>query len=698
MADTRRIRSAPGLLVTVSVADPHNSKSEGLEKILPKKGEKNILITSALPYVNNTPHLGNIIGSTLSADVYSRYSRSRNRNTLYICGTDEYGTATETKALSEGCTPQELCDKFHVVHKDVYEWFEIGFDYFGRTTTPAQTEIAQDIFLKLNENDCLQAQDMVQLFCESCTRFLADRFVEGTCPKCGYDDARGDQCDKCGQLQNPAELIKPRCKLCSKPPVQRSSRHMFVRLDAITPRLAPWIEKSKEKGKWSNNGVVITESWLKEGLRPRCITRDMKWGVPVPLDGFRDKVLYVWFDAPIGYPSITANYTKDWEQWWKNPDEVDLYQFMGKDNVPFHTVMFPAYLIGSGDNWTLLHHINTTEYLNYESGKFSKSRNVGVFGNNAKDTGIAPSVWRYYLLSNRPEVSDSVFTWSDFVAKNNGELLNNLGNMVNRVLKFIANNCDRTLRGPADVEGGTVALEDETSLEGIFVMGVNKALEDYIAAMEAVKIRNGLMAAMTLSQRTNEFVQANKLDNSLLKSDPERCARVLLLAANAIYAVSTLIEPFMPSTAQSILEQLNAPARSVPEALSIDLLPGHKIGTPKALFSRIDASKKVEEWRAAYGGQPEEGAAPVAKLGKKKAGKAARLAAEQAAKAAEAKVPETPEVMALKAQIVVQGDKVKALKTGAEVGDVEAEVAALKKLKSDWDTLIASFAQVDIKP
>lgn len=328
------------------------------------------------------------------AHVKYRYAKARNYNTLYVCGTDEYGTATETKALEEGCTPRELCDKYNKLHADVYKWFDIGFDYFGRTTTDNQTKIAQDIFTDLHNNSFLVEETVTQLFCEKHQGFLADRFVEGICPKCGYEDARGDQCDTCGQLLDPLELINPRCKLDNTSPIPRNSKHIFLELDKLQPEIENWSKKSSEDGQWSKNGRIITESWLKQGLTKRCITRDLRWGTPVPLPGYEKKVMYVWFDACIGYVSITANYTKEWKQWWKNEDNVKLYQFMGKDNVPFHTVVFPGTQLGTRNgNWTMLHHVSTTEYLQYEGGKFSKSRGVGVFGNNAQDTGVPPSVW-----------------------------------------------------------------------------------------------------------------------------------------------------------------------------------------------------------------------------------------------------------------------------------------------------------------
>ncbi|PNJ44581.1 MARS isoform 1 [Pongo abelii] len=289
--------------------------------VLPVAGERNVLITSALPYVNNVPHLGNLIGCVLSADVFARYSRLRQWNTLYLCGTDEYGTATETKALEEGLTPQEICDKYHIIHADIYRWFNISFDIFGRTTTPQQTKITQDIFQRLLKRGFVLQDTVEQLRCEHCARFLADRFVEGVCPFCGYEEARGDQCDKCGKLINAIELKKPQCKVCRSCPVVQSSQHLFLDLPKLEKRLEEWLGRTLPGSDWTPNARFIIRSWLRDGLKPRCITRDLKWGTPVPLEGFEDKVFYVWFDATFGYLSITANYTDQWERWWKNPEQ-----------------------------------------------------------------------------------------------------------------------------------------------------------------------------------------------------------------------------------------------------------------------------------------------------------------------------------------------------------------------------------------
>ena len=332
-----------------------------------------ILITSALPYANNVPHLGNIVGAVLSADVFARFCRSFGYETLYVCGTDEHGTATETKALEEGVTPQEICDRFYAIHKNIYDWFNISFDEFGRTATEEQKELTQDIFLKLYGNGYIHEERVEQLYCPSCDRFMADRFVEGICPYCDYDGARGDQCDACGKLLNAVELKRPHCKVCSGEPVLKEADHLFLDLEKIEPKLREWIDERSPQ--WAQNARTITYAWLKEGLKKRAITRDLKWGVPVPLENYKDKVFYVWFDAPIGYLSITKKAFPDtWKAWWKKPEDVILYQFMGKDNIAFHTIIFPASLLGSGDTYTMLHQLSSTEYLNYENDKFSKSR------------------------------------------------------------------------------------------------------------------------------------------------------------------------------------------------------------------------------------------------------------------------------------------------------------------------------------
>lgn len=519
-------------------------------------------------------------------------------------------------------TPQELCDKYNKLHAEVYEWFNIGFDKFGRTPTKQQTDIAQDIFLKLYKNGFLEERTTTQPYCESEDArggkhgFLADRFVEGTCPRCGYDDARGDQCDKCGSLLDPLELGNPRCKLHPKStPVPRETKHVFILLDKLQPQIAEWSKKSSEDGAWSYNGTSITEKWLSEGLKPRGITRDLKWGTEVPLPGYEEKVLYVWFDACIGYVSITATYTDEWEKWWRNPEQVKLYQFMGKDNVPFHSVIFPGSQLGTKDKWTMLHHLSTAEYLNYEQGKFSKSRGIGVFGNNAKDTGIPSDVWRYYLLSHRPETGDSEFEWSGFIAANNNVLLNNLGNFINRVVKF----ADKTYSGAVP---DYTKYSDE-SLEN-HVKETNSALAEYLQLAEAVKLKAALAQALHISYLGNKLLQDNSLSNKFASEQPDRCAAVVGLALNHAALVAGVIGPYLPTTSRSIATMLGLEASAhvlIPDTFVRDTLkPGHKLGEPKLLFTTIKPEME-QTWREMFGGEE-------AKKAREEAARAAKAKAE----------------------------------------------------------------------
>ncbi|CAO2822473.1 unnamed protein product [Amaranthus hypochondriacus] len=598
------------------MADPTNG---GARHILPIPGKRNVLITSALPYVNNVPHLGNLIGCVLSADVFARYCRLRGYNTLYICGTDEYGTTTENKAMEENCTFREICDKYHAIHKEVYEWFNISCDKFGRTSTPEQTEVCHAVFKKLLENNCLSENTLQQPYCDTCQKFLADRFVEGICPTpgCNYESARGDQCENCGKLLNPTDLKEPKCKACQSTPRIRDTNHLFLELPLLQDKLQEYVNKMSIDGSWSQNAIQVTNGWFKEGLKPRCITRDLKWGVPVPHEKFKDKVFYVWYDAPLGYISITACYTPQWEKWWKNPENVELYQFMGKDNVPFHTVFFTSTLLGTGENWTLMKSISATEYLNYEAGKFSKSKGIGVFGNDAKNSNIPVEVWRYYLLTNRPEVSDTLFTWADLQAKLNSELLSNLGNFVNRVLSFIAKPSGQGY-GSIIPDAPQAAVH---SLTKSLAEKVGKLVDQYVEAMEKVKLKQGLKTAMAISSEGNAYLQESQFWK-LYKEDQAACAVVMRTSAGLVYLLACLLEPFMPSFSVEVLKQLNMPQLQVSlssengdlEKIKIiwDILPaGHKIGKPEPLFKELK-DEEVEYFREKFAGSQADRAVKAA--------------------------------------------------------------------------------------
>ncbi len=568
---------------------------------------KKILITSALPYVNNIPHLGNLI-QVLSADVYARYCRLRGYDTLYVCGTDEYGTATETRALEEGVTPRELCDRYHAIHAEIYRWFDIAFDKFGRTSTPEQTAITQHIFLKLDENGYISEKTVEQTYCEHDQRFLADRYVRGVCPHCGYPEARGDQCENCGKLLDPVDLLEPRCGVCGRTPVRRETRHLYIDLPKILPRLKEWMEKASVEGNWARNAVQMTQAWIRDGLHERAITRDLKWGIPVPKKGYEDKVFYVWFDAPIGYISITATLTPEWEKWWRSPGEVSLVQFIGKDNIPFHTVIFPSSLLGSGETWTLLDHMSSTEYLNYESGKFSKSKGIGVFGTDAVESGIPADVWRFYIYYNRPEKSDSLFTWKDFQEKVNGELIGNLANLVNRAFSFVHRTCGGFLPADIPLTPESRAFWDEVRrLEG-----------EITSSLERVELRDAFRAIFALASRGNKRFQ----DEEPWKKVKENRDQVLPLLRDLVYLIrdlAILVQPYLPATSRRIAAFLGLPAAGETaaggQALRWDRL-GELSGVgalarSELLFKPLE-DEEIEAFRARFAGSQAERAARAA--------------------------------------------------------------------------------------
>ncbi|XP_046870210.1 methionine--tRNA ligase, cytoplasmic isoform X2 [Hypomesus transpacificus] len=650
--------------------------------VLPQEGKRNVLLTSALPYVNNVPHLGNIIGCVLSADVFARYGRLRGWNVLYVCGTDEYGTATENKAREEGLTPQQICDKYHAVHASIYSWFQIDFDYFGRTTTDKQTEVAQNIFWRLHERGFLLEDTVEQLRCQSCQRFLADRFVEGACPHCSYPEARGDQCDKCGRLINAVELKDPQCKVCKETPVIRSSKHLFLDLPKLESELEAWLQGSTAAGDWTANAKQITRSWLRDGLKPRCITRDLRWGTPVPHPDFSDKVFYVWFDAPIGYLSITANYTDQWERWWKNPKQVELYNFMAKDNVPFHSVVFPCSLLGAQDNYTLVNNLIATEYLNYEDTKFSKSRGVGVFGDMAQDTGIPSDVWRFYLLYLRPEGQDSAFSWADMALKNNSELLNNLGNFINRAGMFVCKFFE-----------GRVPVMQLQQQDLSLLAQVGWELRQYIQLLDKVRIRDALKCILNISRHGNQYIQVNEPWKKIKggDADKERAGTVTGVSVNVACLLSVMLHPYMPSVSRTIQEQLQAPAACevamlLGEGSFLCSLPaGHHIGTVSPLFQKLEADH-IEGLKKKFGGQQpeEEDSKPQTKPGSGPTPSTAPGPGSAPGPVPVAVVNGAdPELVRQLTQAVAeQGDKVRTLKTQkADKALVTAEVSRLLELK-----------------
>lgn len=589
---------------------------------------KKRLVTSALPYVNNIPHLGNLI-QVLSADVFARFCRQRGYETLYVCGSDEYGTATETRAREEGVTPRELCDRNHAIHKDIYQWFNIDFDHYGRTSTEYQTEIVQSIFMDVYNAGYITQQTIKQLYSEKSQMFLADRYVKGTCPSCGYDGARGDQCENCGQLLEPEQLINPVSILDNSTPVLKETTHLYIDLPKALPLLESWMKEASERGRWARNAVQMTQAWIRDGLKERAITRDLKWGIPVPLEGFEDKVFYVWFDAPIGYISISAEHLAqkagarpnaigsadqwrdEWRSWWQNPDEVELFQFIGKDNIPFHTVIFPSSLLATGKNWTMLHHMSSSEYMNYEGGKFSKSNGIGVFGNDAQDTGIPADVWRFYIFYNRPETSDYVFTWKDFQEKTNKELIGNLANLVNRTLSFSKRFYDGKLINLAKIEENDPFTAD-------FWSEVRRFEAEITDHLEWAQLRDAFRKIFALSSYGNKVFQETE-PWKLRESDSEKAQIILSNLAYLVRDLAVLIRPFIPETADRIASFVGLEANEW-SALA-DLSREPVIGTPEILFKQLDDAL-IDGLRERFAGsQADRAAAAEAKAGGKASGK-----------------------------------------------------------------------------
>ena len=516
---------------------------------------KRRLITSALPYVNNIPHLGNLI-QMLSGDVFARFCRLRGYDTLYICGTDEYGTATETRALEEKKTPRELCDYYFAEHTKIYDWFHIDFDKFGRTSNDECTEITQALFNDLDKAGLITEHTNKQLFCPHCNMFLSDRYVRGICPKCGADDARGDQCDGCGSLLDPIDLKEPKCVTCGSTPEVRETKHLYINLPAISGKLEAWMDKVSKDGKWSDNAINTTKSWLKAGLNERAITRDLKWGIPVPKAGYENKVFYVWFNAPIGYISITAQLANelkkagkqsfDWKSWWlpeeseeaKGKEDIELFQFIGKDNIPFHTVIFPCTLLGSGHNWTKLFHMSSSEYLNYEDGKFSKSRGVGVFGSDAIATGIPADAWRFYIFYNRPEKSDFQFTWKDFQEKMNSELIGNLGNLVNRTLLFVNKYYDGKI--------------PEAPVDEALWADIHQREEKIKELLEWAELKEAFHEMFAISDIANKAFQAAEPWKTR-STDPELAAKLIHNLCYVIKDLMIMMHPYMPQYTQKVM-------------------------------------------------------------------------------------------------------------------------------------------------
>jgi len=559
------------------------------------------VVTSALPYVNGVKHLGNLIGSLLPADIYARWRRMQGHDVLAVCGTDEHGTPCEIAALEEKLPVEEYALKYYRIQKRIYEAFGLSFDLFGRTSSPQNREITQHLFLRLWEHGYITERTTTQLYCNPCQRFLPDRYVIGTCPHCGHTRARGDQCEECTKVLDPTDLKDPRCSVCEGSNLTpRASKHLFLDLPKATPLVERWIATRTH---WPKVTLGIAHKWLKEGLHERCITRDLKWGVPVPLDGYRDKVFYVWFDAPIGYIGISMEWAAArgqpdaWQHYWKDKD-TRLVQFIGKDNVPFHAVTWPAVMMAADDGFVLCDMLKAFEWLNYEGGKFSTSQGRGVFTDQAIELFPA-DYWRYYLCLVAPEKGDSDFTWAGFQGAVNSDLANVLGNFVHRTLTFLNKNWGGVVPeavGAGDAEGR-----------------VRKALADAIReveeAMEECSFQKAVRAQRAAWAAANVYFN-EKAPWTQVKTDKAAAGTTLNTCVHLCRSFALLGSPFIPFAAQQLFANLalDAASEKGPWSSIEDwaCLAGHKVSpTPKPLFAKIEDAQIAELQKRFAGKAPD---------------------------------------------------------------------------------------------
>jgi methionyl-tRNA synthetase len=510
---------------------------------------ENILIGVAWPYANGPFHVGHIAGAYLPADIFARYQRLKGNNVLMVSGSDCHGTPITLAAEKEGVTPQEVIRRYHPTFLRTFQALGITFDLFTQTYTDNHYAVTTDFFLTLQRHGYIYRETMIGSYSETLGRFLPDRFVEGTCPHCGFPRARGDQCDNCGKLLDPQQLIAPRATLDGAPVTFRDTEHFFLDLAKLEPQLRAWLD-SVDRSYWRPNTVQFTQNWLREGLRGRAITRDLEWGVPVPTDdpAFRDKRIYVWFDAVIGYVSASVEWAQRagrpdaWREWWAlRPDgsaPAKLYQFIGKDNIPFHTIIWPAMLLGYG-GLTLPYDVPANEFMNLEGDKISTSRNWAIWMPDV-ETRYQPDQLRYYLAANAPEGRDTNWSWAEFVRRNNDELVATWGNLANRVLN-IAHRTFGAVPAPGDLLPGDRAL----------LAAAEEAFTAVGGLLDAVKLKQGLQEVLVLAQRANQYISEQE-PWKLVKTDPERAATVIFVGLRVVDSLKTLFLPFLPHSSQEL--------------------------------------------------------------------------------------------------------------------------------------------------
>lgn len=558
---------------------------------------KKYLITSALLYVNGLPHLGHLIGCLLPADVYARYLRSKGEETLFIGGTDEHGTPSEVGAAKEHMDVEEYCKKYHDLHAQMYRGFDLSFDYFGRTSSEQNKEIVYRIFNELDKNGYITEKTTKQVYSPDDNRYLPDSYVMGTCPHCGYDKAKGDQCENCTKVLDPTDLIKPRSVISGSENLEiRETKHLFLQLPKMEKELSEWIET--RKGIWPDIAYSIAKKWLKEGLQERGITRDLKWGFSVPKEGFENKVFYVWFDAPIGYIGITKQWAdekpaaRSFEDWWLNPENVIHTEFMGKDNIPYHTITFPATLRGTGEKWTQVSMLKGMNYLNFAGGKFSKSAHRGIFMDDAIKEFPA-DYWRYWLIANAPESDDANFSFDQFAATVNKDLNDVLGNFINRVLKMTVNNFGQQVP----------VLGNITNTEKELYASLDSLTEQYASYMDKLEFRKAMSTLREIWVSGNNYL-ARTEPWKVVKTDMDYAGTILNTALNLIRLYANLSAPVMPQTARRMLDLFEVNEQiEFPVGKMVSYLTGLKPGTPfklsDPLFQKI-LPERVAQLKETY--------------------------------------------------------------------------------------------------
>jgi methionyl-tRNA synthetase len=566
-----------------------------------------ILITSAIPYINGIKHLGNLVGSQLPADLFARFNRAIGNEVMFICATDEHGTPAELAAAKAGKPVAEYCAEMHGVQAEIAKGFRLSFDHFGRSSSQRNHKLTQHFAGKLAENGLIREVSEKMIYSIDDGRFLPDRYIEGTCPNCGFESARGDQCDNCTKQLDPTDLINPRSTISGSTNLEeRETKHLYLMQRALKDKLEAWIDSKTD---WPILTTSIAKKWLNDGdgLQDRGITRDLHWGIPVmrgdqPWPGMEGKVFYVWFDAPIEYIACTAEWADAnglddaaWQRWWrtdKGAADVTYYQFMGKDNVPFHTLSFPATILGSGEPWKLVDYLKSFNYLNYDGGQFSTSRGRGVFMDQA--LSILPSdYWRWWLLSHAPESSDAEFTWENFQASVNKDLADVLGNFVSRVTKFAVSKLGDTVP-----EAGAFG-----PMETALIADLGVRIADYTRAMAGMEVRKAAAELRAIWVIGNEYLQA-AAPWSVVKTDPEQAQAQIRLALNLIRIYAVLSSPFIPDAAQTMMTAMGSDDWTWPSDVhaAVRTLPaGHTFAVPENLFRKITDEERAD-WQARFAG------------------------------------------------------------------------------------------------